>query len=450
MKIAAKIACLITLLITSILSHATFEGAVKHYEEGDYQKAFMEFQSLAEIGHKAAQFNLGVMFLEGTAVEPDPVKAYAWIKLSDKKAQKEQAFLKEIFQQLDQDKQKEAEFFYTSLNESFSEEALKSALEPVYTSNRNPVAEEKKAEPKLIKQSAPLYPRDAWYKSTEGWVTVSYQLDNDGRPYDIQVEDSYPGNVFVRNTLKTVKRWKFELPEGSEPYDEVYKYKISFTLSEPSQSNKRLLEEIKKEALSGDPDAQYRYAKFRGKVLFDPDFNPTKWLYKAALQGHTKAQYLLAESLFYGDACEVDREKAVNWLIKAASGNHSNSQLKLAKMLFKTNDKEKAHFWLDKAIESSTPKTAHDLTYYLYSLNDKKYSNEFIIDLMQKLDREGLQYPIKYYQLLAKLHFEQGDYSQAISYQKKAHKELLQHDKVPERMQERLTQYEQALEQKQS
>lgn len=130
MKIAKKIASLLILFAVSISSHATFEDAVKHYEEGAYKQAFMEFQSLAEIGHKGAQFNLGVMYLEGTGVETDSVKAYAWIKLSDKKAQKEQAFLNEIRQQLNAEQQKEAEFYFNSLDKSFSEEALKLALEP--------------------------------------------------------------------------------------------------------------------------------------------------------------------------------------------------------------------------------------------------------------------------------------------------------------------------------
>ena len=84
MKIAKKIASLLILFAVSTSSHATFDNAIEHYEDGAYKQAFMEFQSLAEIGHKGAQFNLGVMYLEGTGVETDPVKAYAWIKLSDK------------------------------------------------------------------------------------------------------------------------------------------------------------------------------------------------------------------------------------------------------------------------------------------------------------------------------------------------------------------------------
>lgn len=132
MKIATKIACLITLLITSFSSHATFEDAVKHYEEGQFEKAYKEFQSLAEVGHKGAQFNLGILYLEGSGTKQDLVKAYAWIKLSDEDKGKETELLNEISQHFNEDKQKEADFFYRTLDKTYSSEALKLALEPVY------------------------------------------------------------------------------------------------------------------------------------------------------------------------------------------------------------------------------------------------------------------------------------------------------------------------------
>lgn len=444
MKIAAKIACLLTLLITSFSSHATFEDAVKHYEEGHYQKAFMEFQSLAEIGHKAAQFNLGVMFLEGTAVEADPVKAYAWIKLADKKSQKEQAFLKKIFQQLDQDKQEEAEFFYTSLNESFSEEALKLALEPVYKPVDPSLDTENEAKP--LKTIAPDYPYEAAMKGVEGWAKFAFKLDQEGTPTDIRVMDSYPGDVFVKDSIAAISKWQFETPSDKSQLNKVYKYRLSFELDKNNRKNRSIISEVKEKAESGDPVAQYYYAKYAPMVERDPEFNPTMWLYKSAQQGVADAQYELAEKLLAGQGCEEDKEKAISWLIQSASGNLGRSQFKLAKLFFKVDDKEKAYFWLDKAIESDDSEIALELAEYLHELNEPKYPLDLIIMQLNEADLDKLSYPVKHHEFAAKLYFLNGQYDLAVESQEQAHKVMRKIKRVPDYMQERLAQYEEALE----
>ncbi|AUD78655.1 hypothetical protein CW740_05065 [Kangiella profundi] len=449
MKIAAKIACLITLLITSFISHATFEDAVKQYEEGHYQKAFMEFQSLAEIGHKAAQFNLGVMFLEGTAVEADPVKAYAWIKLADKKAQKEEAFINEIREQLNAEQQKEAEFYFNSLDNSFSEEALKLALEPVY----KPVAvKEGKGDydAKPIKQFPPEYPLEAAFKGVEGWVQFAFKLDREGTPTDIQVIAAHPGDVFVKPSLKAVTKWSFELPKDQQHLSKVYKYKLSFHLDKSSRKNKSIISEVKEKAEEGDPLAQYYYAKYAPMVENNPDFNPAIWYYKAAQQGVADAQYELAEKLLAGQGCEEDKEKAISWLIQSASGNLGRSQFKLAKLFFKVDDKEKAYFWLDKAIASNDSEIALELAEYLYELNDPKYPLDLIIKQLNEADLDKFSYPVKHHEFAAELYFLNGQYQLAVDSQEKANKVIRKIKRVPEYMQQKLAQYEQALEQKQS
>lgn len=42
-----------------------FQQAFKAFENGNYQKAFELFSPLAEQGDAAAQYNLGVMYLNG-------------------------------------------------------------------------------------------------------------------------------------------------------------------------------------------------------------------------------------------------------------------------------------------------------------------------------------------------------------------------------------------------
>lgn len=436
----------LSLLILIMPVKATFDAALKNYEEGNFPTAFSQFQNFAGIGNKKAQFKLGLMFLEGTGTQKDLIKAYGWIKLSGKSAQTEVELVDKIYQNLSDEQQVEADMFYAHLSETLSEEALKVALEPIYkNTDRSSRTESKREDPKIVKWISPLYPREASYKGVEGWVTVSYQLDSEGRATNLHVIDSYPGNVFVRNTLKAIKRWEFKIPPGDEPYQEIYKFKLKFYLSEPTQSNKRLLAQIKENAEAGDPDAQYRYAKFKDKVDYEPEFNPTKWLYKAARQGHLQAQYEIANNLLSGDGCDADKEKAINWLVKSASGNLASSQLRLAKLFFELEERERGYFWLDKAISSQDPTSAYDLAAFAYNLNDERYSAKAIVLFMSSIDIKKVQYPIRYYELLAKLYFEQGDHLNAFEYQKKAHKELRQVDKVPEGMQEKLFKYEESL-----
>ncbi|MEN8206083.1 MAG: tetratricopeptide repeat protein [Pseudomonadota bacterium] len=53
-------------------------GGYQSYLKGDYQTAFEEWLPLAELGDVEAQYNLGVMYDEGTSVEQDYGKAAEW------------------------------------------------------------------------------------------------------------------------------------------------------------------------------------------------------------------------------------------------------------------------------------------------------------------------------------------------------------------------------------
>lgn len=55
-------------------------GGYQSYLKGDYQAAFDEWRPLAELGDAEAQYNLGVMYDEGTSVEQDLGKAAEWYR----------------------------------------------------------------------------------------------------------------------------------------------------------------------------------------------------------------------------------------------------------------------------------------------------------------------------------------------------------------------------------
>jgi len=52
------------------------------YRQGDYEAAVGNYQLAARWADKLAQFNLGLMYVNGDGVERDPLRGWAWIKLS--------------------------------------------------------------------------------------------------------------------------------------------------------------------------------------------------------------------------------------------------------------------------------------------------------------------------------------------------------------------------------
>ena len=75
-------------LSSFIINLATVEQDVgRRYDQGvgtqkDFNKAFKWFQSSAQLGSSAAQFNLGVYYYNGSGIDRDFVAAYTWVKIA--------------------------------------------------------------------------------------------------------------------------------------------------------------------------------------------------------------------------------------------------------------------------------------------------------------------------------------------------------------------------------
>ncbi|MDX1380463.1 MAG: M56 family metallopeptidase, partial [Xanthomonadales bacterium] len=74
-------------------------------------------------------------------------------------------------------------------------------------------AEAEPEPPRVIKPTVvepPRYPNRARSKGIEGYVKLSFSLDDRGRVRDIEVADAYPEGVFDRAAKRALKRWRFE------------------------------------------------------------------------------------------------------------------------------------------------------------------------------------------------------------------------------------------------
>ena len=87
MKNLTRILCLtLTLLIGSIgnSESADFQKGLTADQSGDFETALREWKPLAEQGNADAQFNLGVMYDNGTGVLQNYKTAAKWYELSAK------------------------------------------------------------------------------------------------------------------------------------------------------------------------------------------------------------------------------------------------------------------------------------------------------------------------------------------------------------------------------
>src|SRR5918911_1031109 len=64
------------------LLHADFAAGLSAYKAKDYATAVKEWLPLAEAGDAPSQFNLGLMYLDGTGVPQNDEKAVEWFRRS--------------------------------------------------------------------------------------------------------------------------------------------------------------------------------------------------------------------------------------------------------------------------------------------------------------------------------------------------------------------------------
>ncbi len=63
---------------------------------------------------------------------------------------------------------------------------------------------------KAISLEQPQFPTAARMSGIEGWVTVSYTIDDKGRVSDVHIVDAKPRRVFDSAVRKAVHNWRFE------------------------------------------------------------------------------------------------------------------------------------------------------------------------------------------------------------------------------------------------
>lgn len=69
------------IILLTILTNATpFDDGVKHYKDGNYEKAYEIFYTLAVHGDAKAQYNIATLTMMGKGIKADKTKALSWYK----------------------------------------------------------------------------------------------------------------------------------------------------------------------------------------------------------------------------------------------------------------------------------------------------------------------------------------------------------------------------------
>jgi TPR repeat protein len=67
-------------LIAAVPAFADFQAGLEAYQKGDYVGAAKEWRTLAEQGDPIAQFNLGLLYLDGHGVPQSSAEAANWFR----------------------------------------------------------------------------------------------------------------------------------------------------------------------------------------------------------------------------------------------------------------------------------------------------------------------------------------------------------------------------------
>ncbi|NVJ61908.1 MAG: TonB family protein [Gammaproteobacteria bacterium] len=417
------------LSVCSLIASADFNSALNFYEKQQYDKAFEEFQKLAQLGEKRSQFNLGVMYFQGQHVEKNINKAYAWTKLATESAlanAEEKKIHNIITKKVVNMDLAAAE--YESLIKNYDSEVLIKRLYPE-------LLEEKKAgkshDATALKIVEPRYPYDAARRGIQGWVRVRLDLDVKGNPRNIRVIESFPDSTFVSETLKSISKWRFE-PARNEQNELIPSFDLGYTLKFRLQGadltlKKSVYDDLANKAKQGDAPAQFALGYWHEKLSsLEGDVNPTEMYLNSAVQGFASAQYKLGLSLLYGNGCRQDKEKGIAWLTRAAANGQLNAQESLAGLALQTPTRESqllALSYLDNLQqqgEMSSSATIR-LAWLLATSPYEDIANpKRAIKVMDNISWRNYRDTVTENEILAASYAALGDFEEAIDYQEEA------------------------------
>ncbi len=357
-------------------AHADLPSAMAALENGRHAEAHAEFRRMAELGDRTAQRNLIALLFNGTGIEKNIVEANAWLNLMTHDDASD-ASLSAVAQVLARSTPETARAEISERTQTLIRQFSRATL----SAERFPTlrAEEGKAVYQLtcdlrpgIHLSFPRYPADAARQGVTGSSCQAFYLDQQGKPAHIRVVSHKNGHFFNMPTRKVLQEFHAAPPADDFQRMREYRVCMDYTLAPELHSAQQLEtppaeqwlpidddgnsgrdriippEEAYRLAGKGDATGAYRYARYaqlgngivQGSAAARSKMS-TELLLRAAVGGHTPAQMDLADSLFHGNGCETDLQKALFWYRTAIASGDNEARYRLAARLAEGNAEQK-------------------------------------------------------------------------------------------------------------
>lgn len=425
---------ILLIILISNSAKADFNSALNAYSTGDYASAHKQFTVMAADGEKRSQFNLGVMYFNGQHVAKDIDQAYAWLKLATESETSKEVerktfeHVKSLIPDLNKAEQK-----YLNLVEKYSTQVLINRLYPEFITPENGNAFE--AEP--VKIVAPKYPKKAALKRIQGWTRFVFDLDKLGVPRNIQLLESFPGTLFTNSSRRAIEQWKFK-PATNAKGVAIQQPNLTYTMQYQMAGQgdialkKGVFEEHLKNALEGDYNEQFVVGYLLKKLpSIQNNSNPNEWFLKAAIQGHSAAQFELGRSLVFGQGCKLDKAKGVEWLTRSAHSGESEAKQLLATVASRVNTLEshqKAVNYL-KGVKELSASTQLNYAWMLAISPFKEIANpKKSLEIVDNMSSKTFNDDITLYEIRAAAYAALGDFEEAVDLQEEALEEAEDRD----------------------
>ena len=376
-----------TTLFTPV--YADFNTAMTAYEAKQFERAFVEFKRLAELGDLASQRDLAAMYARGEHVEKNLIEAWAWASLA---AEQGDPSVKQLVAALTgklTDAQRQlAQDRLLALQSQFGTDALAGKLMPI-ASDRVADCTVSGTGPAIpLKTQAPKYPEAALQSGANGSVCLRFYIDPNGLPkrlsvYEIKIPGAQEDSRFYRSLAKqfgdstktAISKWQFLPPLENRMRESPAKYCMDYRITGAgsgvyvtSKENKLMIEKLLPLAQAGHATAQYDLATlFRSALTTNSEQKRTdlqnkkeKLFLQSAINGDGRGQYYLASRLLTGNQCEKDAKKGLFWLTLAAQQGNAEAAWLMSQRtgegLTVVQDKDKARQWLKIAAEGGHPR----------------------------------------------------------------------------------------------
>ncbi len=165
-----------------------------------------------------------------------------------------------------------------------------------------PLAVTLAAEP--IKRTQPIYPRTAAMRRQEGWVRLSYVIDEQGKVLDPIVHDSSGNKAFEKAALKAIKNWEYApATVDGEPVQQCYsRIQMDFKMKDTEPTVTRRFRNTYQKVMSAINEGDLVQAsELTAKLEQDAFFNHTEnnffWMLQVHLAEATNDSSMLLQAL---------------------------------------------------------------------------------------------------------------------------------------------------------